>query len=144
MSLEIKTEIIIRAASEKIWAILTEFDEYPKWNPFIKTIKGDIGVGNKIIVQIAQNEGKEMTFKPTILTLNKNIELSWLGVLLFPGIFDGHHKFELNDNNNGTITFTQSEVFKGILVPLFQKQLKMNTKNGFIEMNKKLKELAEN
>jgi len=143
MTLKIKTEIVISATSEKIWSILTEFDKYPNWNPFIKSIKGKIGVGVKIIVQIAPPKAKEMTFKPRILTLNKNRELSWLGLLLFPGIFDGHHKFELKDNNNGTTTFTQSEIFKGILVPLFKKQLKTNTKNGFIEMNKKLKELAE-
>lgn len=143
MALEIKTEIVISATTEKIWTILTEFDEYSNWNPFIKSIEGKIEVGNRIIVQIAPPKAKKMTFKPKILTLNKNRELSWLGLLLFPGIFDGHHKFELKDNNNGTTTFTQSEIFKGILVPLFKKQLKTNTKNGFIEMNKKLKELAE-
>ncbi len=35
------------------------------------------------------------------------------------------------------------EKFKGILVSLFKKQLDNNTKRGFEEMNKKLKELAE-
>ena len=143
MALEIKTEITINATPEKIWAILTEFEEYPNWNPFIKSIKGKMEVGNKITVQIAPPNAKGMTFKPKILTFNKNKELSWLGVLLFSGIFDGHHKFELKDNNDGTTKFTQSEIFKGVLVPFFKKNLNTNTKNGFIEMNKKLKELAE-
>lgn len=143
MALKIKTEIKINATSEKIWEILTDFNEYPKWNPFIKSIKGQLTIGKKIIVQIKPPDAKGMIFKPKIVTLKKNKELSWLGHLLFPGLFDGNHKFELIENKNGTTTFIQSEIFKGVLVPLFKKQLNINTKNGFIEMNEKLKELAE-
>jgi hypothetical protein len=144
MALEIKTEITITATPEKVWEILTNFNEYSNWNPFIKLIKGQVVVGKKIIARIEPPEAKEMTFKPKILTFVENKELSWLGHLLFPGLFDGKHKFELIDNGNGTTTFKQSEIFRGVLVPFFKKQLKNNTKNGFIEMNEKLKELAEN
>jgi hypothetical protein len=94
-------------------------------------------------VRIEPPQAKGMTFTPTILTFVTNKELSWLGHLLFAGIFDGEHKFELIDNANGTTTFIQSEKFTGILVYLFKKQLDNNTKKGFEEMNKKLKELAE-
>ena len=140
---EIKTEVLINATPEKVWAILTDFENYPNWNPFIKFIKGEVKIGNKIIVKIEPPEAKGMTFKPKILTFETNKELSWLGHLLFAGLFDGKHKFELIDNGDGTTTFRQSEKFKGVLVPLFKKQLDNNTKKGFEEMNRKLKEIAE-
>ena len=143
MAKEIKTEILIYASPEKIWSILTNFDNYPSWNPFIKSIKGEVKVGNKITARIEPPEASGMTFKPKILTLETNKELSWLGHLLFAGLFDGEHKFELIDNGNETTTFKQSEKFNGLLVPLFKKQLDTNTKNGFAAMNMKLKELAE-
>lgn len=143
MTKEIKTEILINATPEKVWIILSDFDNYPNWNPFIKSIKGDVKVGNKITVRIEPLESKGMTFNPQILTLETNRELSWLGHLLFVGLFDGEHKFELFDNGNGTTMFRQSEKFKGILVPFFKKQLDNNTKRGFEEMNKKLKRMAE-
>ena len=143
MAKEIKTEILIYASPEKIWSILTNFDNYPSWNPFIKSIKGEVKVGNKITARIEPPEASGMTFKPQILTLETNKELSWLGHLLFAGLFDGEHKFELIDNGNETTTFKQSEKFNGLLVPLFKKQLDTNTKNGFAAMNMKLKELAE-
>jgi len=143
MAKEIKTEVLINTAPEKIWSILINFDNYPNWNPFIKSIKGEVKRGNVIIARIELTGAKEMTFKPKILTFETNKELSWLGHLLFAGLFDGEHKFELIDNSNGTTTFRQSEKFKGILVPLFKKQLDNNTKKGFEEMNNKLKELAE-
>lgn len=140
---EIKTEILINTTPEKVWTILTDFENYPNWNPFIKSIKGDVNVGKVITVRIEPSEAKGMTFKPEILTFKTNKELSWLGHLFFAGIFDGEHKFEIIDNGNGTTTFRQSEIFRGILVPLFKKQLDNNTKEGFEEMNKKLKELSE-
>lgn len=143
MAKEIKTEILINATPAKVWSILTNFDNYPNWNPFIKSINGDVKVGTKITARIEPPEAKGMTFKPKILTFETNKELKWLGHLLFAGIFDGEHKFELIENGNGTTTFIQSEKFKGILVPLFKNMLDNNTVNGFNEMNKKLKELAE-
>jgi hypothetical protein len=143
MAKEIKTEILINVTNEKVWAILIDFGNYPNWNPFIKSIKGEVKVGNKITARIEPPEANGMTFKPKVLKIGTNKELLWLGHLLFVGLFDGEHKFELIDNRNGTTTFRQSEIFKGILVPLFKKQLDYNTKKGFEEMNKKLKELAE-
>lgn len=143
MAKEIKTEILINATPEKVWAILTDFKNYPNWNPFIKSIQGDVKPGNKIAARIEPPGAKGMDFKPKVLTFETNKELRWLGHLLFAGLFDGAHKFELIDNGNGTTTFRQSEKFTGILVPLFKKQLDINTRKGFEEMNKKLKELAE-
>lgn len=87
MAIEIKTEILIKSTPEKIWAILTDFDNYPNWNPFIKSIKGQVKVGNKITVRIKPPEAQGMTFKPKVLTFETNKELSWLGRLLFAGLF---------------------------------------------------------
>ncbi|HFK5509822.1 TPA: SRPBCC family protein [Elizabethkingia anophelis] len=140
MAKEIKTEIVIQAAPEKIWKILTDFENYPQWNPFIVSVTGDVENGNKIVVSIKPPDRKVMIFKPIILTRINNKELSWQGKLLFKGLFDGKHKFELIDNGDGTTTFIQSEKFSGIFVWLFNPR---NTKKGFNEMNQKLKELAE-
>jgi hypothetical protein len=143
MTKEIRTEILINATPEKVWAILTDFDKYPNWNPFIKSITGNVLTGSKIRARLAPPGANEMTFKPTVLVFETNKEFRWIGHLLFPGLFDGEHKFELIENRNGTTTFKQSESFKGILVPLFKKMLDKNTTNGFNLMNEKLKERAE-
>ncbi len=143
MAKEIKTEILINASPKKVWSILSNFDNYPSWNPFIKSIKGEVKVGGKIIARIEPPEAKGMTFKPKILAYETNKELRWIGHLLVKGLFDGEHIFELIDNGNGTTTFIQREKFKGILVPFFKKMLDNNTKRGFEQMNNKLKELSE-
>ncbi|MBT2620246.1 SRPBCC domain-containing protein [Chryseobacterium sp. ISL-6] len=140
MSKKIETEITIHASPEKIWKILIDFENYPVWNPFITNIQGSVEEGNQIQVKIEPQGGKGMVFKPVILSKKESNEFSWLGKLMFKGIFDGEHKFELIDNKNGTTRFIQSEQFSGFLVPFFNLD---NTIIGFNNMNQKLKELAE-
>ncbi len=143
MAMEIKTQIVINAPAEKVWGILTNFEDYPNWNPFIKSISGEAKVGNKIKAHIVPPNASDMTFAPEVLTFEANKKFTWLGHLMFAGLFDGEHSFELIQNSDGTTTFIQSEKFKGILVPLFKKMLDTNTLEGFNLMNQKLKELAE-
>jgi len=100
-------------------------------------------LGAKIKARIEPSQAKVMTITPTIIKFETNKSFVWLGSLWFKGLFDGKHKFELIDNGDGLTTFIQSEEFKGILVPLFNKMLDYNTVKGFELMNQKLKELAE-
>ncbi len=143
MALEINTEIIINASPTIVWQILTNFEDYPNWNPFIKSIVGDLCEGEIITIEINSIGDKKTTFRPRIKTLVVNKELSWLGQLVLPRIIDGYHKFELIDNGNKTTSFIHSEKFTGILVPLVKNQLKTNIRQGFCNMNEKIKELAE-
>ena len=84
-----------------------------------------------------------MSFEPFCLSFNKNVEFSWLGKLVMKGVFDGKHSFELIEVNKGETKFIHREEFKGMLVPLFWKNLDVNTRWSFEMMNDKLKEIVE-
>jgi len=134
----IQTEIIINATPSEVWEVLTDFSAYPEWNPFISSIEGQPKVGEKIKANISG-----MKFKPTVLVADAGKEFRWIGRLLFKGLFDGEHIFQLIDNGDGTTTFKQSENFNGILVGMFSKKLDAETKPGFEAMNVALKQQAE-
>ncbi len=143
MKKEIKTEILIHASCQKVWSVLTNFNDYSNWNPFIKSIQGELKIGNKIRARLQPPGAQGMTFTPTILALEPNKVFKWLGHLLVSGLFDGEHCFTLQDMGNGTTLFIQSEKFSGILVSLFKKMIDQNTFQGFDLMNQKLKEICE-
>lgn len=143
MAKEIKTEIRIQATPEKVWSVLTNFANYPQWNPFIKSISGTPKVGQKITARIEPPNAQGMTLTPVVLAFTPNKEFRWKGKLMVKGLFDGEHIFELIDNGDGSTTFIHREQFHGILIPFFKKMLEVNTVNGFHLMNQKLKELAE-
>jgi len=140
---EIRTEILIKANPRKIWEIFGDFGRYPKWNPFISSVKGMVSPGNVITVKLTPPDARPMTFKPKVLQITPPKKLRWRGHFLFPGLFDGEHIFELIDNTNGTTTFVQNELFNGILVPFLKRKLDNNTRRGFEQMNNKLKEKCE-
>jgi hypothetical protein len=143
MAKEIKTEITVHATPEKVWSTLTDFKGYPEWNPFILSIAGDVAEGKRIQVVIRPPGMKGMTLQPTVLDYKPGKTLRWIGRLVFPGLFDGEHRFELIDNGDGSTTLIHSEKFRGILVPFLKKMLDNNTRQGFQMMNEALKKEAE-
>jgi hypothetical protein len=138
----IQTEILILADTAKVWDVLMNFDNYPKWNPFITSISGERKLGNRLTVSINPPGGKGMTFKPNILTLEANKELRWKGKLGINGIFDGEHYFILEVLENDKTKFIQGEKFSGLLVPLVGKMLD-KTQKGFQLMNESIKKECE-
>ena len=140
---ELKTEIEIEATSEKVWSILTDFEKYPEWNPFIKRASGNVKEGEKLEVFIEPPNGKGMVFNPTVKHVEEYKEFRWLGRLLFSGVFDGEHIFEISTTQNGNVIFIQREIFSGVLVPLMWGSLNKNTREGFSAMNFALKRRAE-
>lgn len=139
----IHTETEINAPIEKVWAILMDFSSYPSWNPFVKSLEGKVVEGGKFKVVLQQPEGKMMTFKPTCLSLQENKEFKWLGHLFIKGLFDGEHVFKMRKIDDKRTKLVQCENFKGLLVPLFWKDLNSKTIKGFEQMNRALKERAE-
>ena len=140
MAKEIKTEIQIAASSEKVWAILTDFEAYPTWNPFIKSLTGEVKVGNTITARIEPPNAKGMTFKPKVLVAEKNRQFEWQGHLLFPGIFDGKHKFKIEEINEGSCTLFHEEEFGGILSFIYNTE---NAQKSFVAMNEALRKLLQ-
>jgi hypothetical protein len=118
------------------------FDNYPKWNPFITSISGEPKLGSRLTVSINPPGGKGMTFKPNILTLEANKEFRWKGKLGINGIFDGEHYFILESVDKDITKFIHGEKFSGLLVPFVRKMLD-KTQKGFQLMNESIKNECE-
>jgi hypothetical protein len=138
----IETNIEINAPAVRIWALLTDFARMSSWNPFIKSISGNLAQGDRLSVYIAPPGKAGMRFKPTVLTVRPERELRWLGHLLIPGVFDGEHYFLLEPIGEGRTRLVQGEKFSGLLVGLLSGTLSA-TEAGFKAMNTALKREAE-
>ena len=129
---QLRREVEIAAPAERVWDVLVDFDAYPEWNPFIRTIQGACEPGARLTVRIEPPGARGMTFKPTVLRVEPARELAWLGRALVPGVFD----------DGGRSRLVQSERFSGLLVPVFAKTLRA-TEGGFDAMNAALKTRSE-
>ncbi|MFQ5572357.1 MAG: SRPBCC family protein [Rhodothermales bacterium] len=137
------TDIEIHASPEAVWAVLTQLSRYDTWNPFITRAEGRVRVGERLTVRLEPPGGKPMTFRPTVTRVTNHEEFRWLGRLLFRGLFDGEHIFELEALDGHRVRLIHREEFRGLLVPLLWKRLDTSTREGFEAMNRALKERAE-
>ncbi len=134
----IETSQVINAPVEEVWKTLMDFDSYPSWNPFIKTLKGKSVVGEQLTAELSLPDKKPMIFKPTVLKCVPNKEFRWKGKLAMKGLFDGEHYFKLEKLADGQTRFIHGENFSGLLSGLLFKMIGDETKEGFEAMNRSL------
>lgn len=139
----ISTAIEIEAASEEVWAVLTELARYPEWNPFIREAAGDLTVGATLTLRMFPvSGGRAVTFRPRVLAAQHGKVLRWIGKLILPGIFDGEHEFVLSSIEGGNTRVVQSEKFTGILIPFVGKSIN-GAEASFQALNEALKKRVE-
>jgi hypothetical protein len=136
---DLRTEIEFDGIPEEVWAVLADLPAYPEWNPFIERIDGALRVGGKLDVRLQPVGERGITMHPSVLAVEPGRELRWIGHLMIPGIFDGEHRFRIEEAGAGRVRFIQSERFGGILLPLLWKKLRDGgTAKGFRAMNEAL------
>lgn len=143
MTRKIETEIEIEAPPAAVWRELTNFEAWPEWNPFIVSLRGEPETGNRLEVEIHPPGGRPMRFRPIVLVWEPGRALIWKGKILLSGLFDGEHRFEVEEAGENRTRFIQAEKFEGILVPLLWNSMEETTRAGFKAMNQALKERTE-
>lgn len=137
----ISESVDIAASPRQVWTVLANLDAYKDWNPFIQSASGQLTVGSTLTLRMVPAQGRPMTFRPKVLAAQPGVLLCWIGRLVMPGIFDGTHQFELQDVAGAT-RVTQSETFRGVLVPFTGKTIAA-TQGDFRALNQALKTRVE-
>lgn len=140
---EIHSNIDINASASLVWAILTDFGSYKRWNPFIRTILGKPSNGNALRVTF-QRQGRAPTSTTSTLTyLREPRELRWSQRRLAPGLYTTEHRFRIESLPAGGVRFHQTEQIQGLFASLVGRGSQRATEEGFHAMNHALKSRAE-
>jgi hypothetical protein len=132
--------IEIDATPAQVWAVLTDLDSYPQWNPLFPEASGDLAQGKRITLKSRPSAGRPMTIRPKIVTVTADVELRWIASL--PGIIGGEHAFTLTPAGGGT-RLQQSETFRGLLAAFAGKAI-AGAQADFRALNEAIKNRAEN
>ncbi|WP_301101593.1 SDR family NAD(P)-dependent oxidoreductase [Propionivibrio sp.] len=119
---QIYTEILINAPPAAIWRVLTDFKNYPSWNPYEILMEGDIEEGKSFrgIVQFPE----AWKTRHRCRTLRLLPEKEWIyqsHYLNIPGIMDGEYILQLEEEGPNRTRFIQKQNIQGLLVPLVWK-----------------------
>ncbi|MFN0037144.1 MAG: SRPBCC family protein, partial [Saprospiraceae bacterium] len=97
-----------------VWALLTNADDYKRWNSTIVSIEGEIAPGEKI--RLKSTLDPKRTFKLKVKKFESEKSLVW-------GDAMGKRTYTLTPNGNGTLTFSMSEKIGGAMFPLFANKI---------------------
>jgi hypothetical protein len=140
---ELTTSVDIDAPAGLVWSVLTDFIAYPEWNDYTR-IEGEAREGARLSVSPGPETGRMPTFKPRVLRADPETrELVWLGHLYVPGLFDGEHRFTVEDLGDGRSRLRQEESFSGLLVGPINRRFGADTESNFHAVNGALKARVE-
>lgn len=113
-SQETSVSIDINADAATIWNLLTNANDFARWNSTIVYVKGNIKLGGKIELKAKIDEKR--TFKLKVKEFTPEKHMRW-------GDAMGNRDFYLEPNGNGLTTFRMVEKIGGPIFPLFAKML---------------------
>lgn len=140
--MELRTEVEIDAPPERVWDVLTDFDAYREWNPFITEVRGNLEPGERLRVELSYADGRNTRFRSSVLAVKPGEELRWVAKFWFKGLFDSEHFFQLLALDDGRTRLVQGENFSGLFVKLAANTF-TQTGRGFVGMNAALKRRVE-
>ncbi|HEY9219131.1 MAG TPA: SRPBCC domain-containing protein [Phenylobacterium sp.] len=117
----IRTEALIPAAPEAVWAVLADFARYAEWNPLNIRASGEAVLGAKVRMTFLNlaSPGSTIDQTVTISACEPGRTLAWSGSV--PLIFNGRHHFNLTPADGGT-RLEHGEDLGGLLPMTWSKQ----------------------
>jgi hypothetical protein len=112
----IRTDALVPAAPEQVWAVLADFDRYAEWNPLNIRATGEARLGAKVPMTFLNlsKPGTTIDQTVTIVACEPGRSLAWGGSV--PLLFKGRHHFTLTPEGTGTRVLHGEDL--GGLIPM--------------------------
>jgi hypothetical protein len=137
----IHTEIEIAAPASRVWALLSDFAGYPKWNPSIARLEGRAEPGARLRLGARLAGVITVPLRPVLLTFDPDRELAWSGGMTL--LMAGAHRFAIQQVTADRVLLIHDENFTGWLAPIFALLFARGLRFAYQQANCNLKALAE-
>lgn len=135
------TSIVINAPVKQVWNELTNFREYPDWNPIVGKLEGELKVGSKISTHIVPLKN---TYSPVLTSYKPNSEMVWKGVQGASFLLAAEHYYRLKVISDTQVELLHGEYFTGLFSCFLSGKLMTEMHNAFTQHNAILKQRIEN
>jgi hypothetical protein len=106
--------INIQAPRDKIWSLLTNAADFPRWNSTVQSIEGQIALGQKLRLRVPI--APKRVFKVKVSAFEPGARMVWSDGAA--PMFKGVRTFTLAPRDNGSVDFSMVEVFSGLMLPM--------------------------
>ncbi len=135
------SDIVINASQEKVWAVLTDWNNMQNWSTSFIGLTGDIRDGGQVTARFILN-GTTFEFPHTLHYVN-GVEFGWSDPLLFAPEIKDNHLYKVEALSDCQTRFIQTDDFTGEN-PMFPlPDLAAQTETAYIQFNSELKAEVE-
>jgi hypothetical protein len=103
----------------EVWAVLTDFERYGEWNPFVTRASGEVVEGGHLELEAVLPGHDPETLDAEVLIVRPERKLRWQDRLLVPGLRDWEYEFALEPLPDGRVLVVQQLRAEGLLAPFF-------------------------
>lgn len=135
------TSIKINGTLNDVWEELTNFKNYPNWNPTVGKLEGEMKEGKKISTYIVPLKG---TYFPVLISYSENQELLWKGTPGAKFLMAAKHYYRLKAISETQTELQHGEYFTGVFSYFLSKTFFANMRAAFEQHNILLKKRVEN
>lgn len=138
-----RTSFEIEASDERVWAVLTDFESYPDWNPSLPSISGELREGCTVSLTLGMPGRPNPKVEARLLEVTPNRRLTWHGNVGADRLFAGDREFVIDWLDDGRVRFTHHENVTGLLAPVFELLMGSSVQRSHDDFNQALKRRAE-
>ena len=134
-------ETIVNAPRRLVWQLLTDFDGYQSWNPYVTRANGEARTGEQLALRLDPEHEEAQDVVCDVITVKEVRKLYWrCRNHDVPGVLDREHTFRLLPIDADRIRLVYDGRWEGVLVPFVDLD---DRKSGYRRMILALKERAE-
>jgi hypothetical protein len=109
----------VRAPPKAIWALLTNAQDFPRWNSTVQSIEGPIALGQKLALKVPAAPGR--VFRPKVTAFEPESRMVWSDGAA--PMFKGVRTFTLEPRGGDSTDFAMVETFSGVMLPMIRGSL---------------------
>jgi len=133
-------EMVVHAPRRVVWQLLTDFEGYDAWNPYITRASGEARNGSQIDLRLEPLAAEPQQVECDVITVREVRKLYWRCRNHMPGVLDREHTFRLLPIGADRVRLVYDGRWEGVLVPFVDLD---DRKSGYRRMVRALKERAE-
>lgn len=108
----VRVSVGIQAKADRVWSLLTDAADIPRWNSTVTSIEGRVAPGERLKITVPIST---RVFRVTVDVFEPTTRLVWSDG---NAVFRGERTYTIVPTTDGSTTFTMEEVFTGFMLPL--------------------------
>ena len=142
MKRAVEHRIGVQAPAEIVWEVVSEFETWHQWNPLYRRAEGQMKIGTALVLEQHLPGEPPRVVQPVVQDWVPYEQLHWRSSRM-GGFVTAIRYLEIENMGPENATFSNGELFMGLLLRLISRDERRRLKAAFTEMGEAVRDRAE-